>query len=269
MTSVIGRIKQIKQPRGGYINPKEFTITALDDGIELNPVENIHSSLVGIVVDYMTRYLNHLNNISYLYGTDLAYEKAFDGLLEAFKVSIIGALIIKDGDKARELCEGIEGLDDQSIINACKLVGYDVCFRAGVAFYKPVDTINPDKDTIANIRCMIQRSLKFIGKYGPIIKDGFNFEGGYTDLVNEGDGDFLTKDTLWDFKVSNKALTNKHTLQLLMYYLMGTHSIHEEDFLDIKNIGVFNPRLNTVYLLKISDIPKETIKAVSEQVIGY
>lgn len=54
-----------------------------------------------------------------------------------------------------------------------------------------------------------------------------------------------------------------------MYYLMGVHSIHEEDFLDIENIGIFNPRLNTVYLLKISDISQETIKAVSEQIIGY
>ena len=251
MTSVTGRIKQIKQPRGGYIKPKDFTITALDDGVELNPVENIHSSLVGTVVDYMTRYLNGAS------------------IMDAFMVSIRGAIIIDDVDKAKELFEGIVGLDDQSIINACKLVGYDVCFRTGVAFYKPVDEINPDKDTISNIHCMVQRSLKFIDEYGPIIKDGFNFEGGYTDLVTTGDGDFLTKDTLWDFKVSNKAPTNKHTLQLLMYYLMGTHSIHEEDFLDIKNIGVFNPRLNTVYLLKISDIPKETIKAVSEQVIGY
>ena len=251
MTSVTGRIKQIKQPRGGYIKPKDFTIIALDDGIELNPVENIHSSLVGTVVDYMTRYLNGAS------------------IMDAFMISIKGACILGDIDRAKELFEGIEGLDDKSITNACKLVGYDVCYRAGLINYKSIDTINPDKDTIANIRCMVKRSLKFIDEYGPIIKDGFNFEGGYTDLVTSGDGDFLTKDTLWDFKVSNKAPTNAHTLQLLMYYLMGVHSIHEEDFLDIENIGIFNPRLNTVYLLKISDISQETIKAVSEQVIGY
>ena len=56
--------------------------------------------------------------------------------------------------------------------------------------------------------------------YGPVVKDGFTFDGGYTDIVTAGDGDFLTFDTLWDFKVSIKPPTNANTLQLLMYYIM-------------------------------------------------
>ena len=48
---------------------------------------------------------------------------------------------------------------------------------------------------------MVLRSLAFIENYGPIIKDGFTFEGGYTDIVSSGDGDYLTENTLWDFKV--------------------------------------------------------------------
>ena len=202
MVSVTQRIKQIKQPRGGYIRPKEFNITILDDNIKLNEKENIHSSLVGLAVDYMTRYS---------IGTPIN---------EAFKISIMGASIIGESKFAQKLIEEIEGLDDNSIVNACKLVGYDVCCRAGIIGYKPVQNINPDKDTIDNIRYMIKRSLKFIEIYGPIIKDGFTFEGGYTNLVSKGDGDFLTKSTLWDFKVSTKNPTNAHTLQLLMYYLM-------------------------------------------------
>ena len=79
------------------------------------------------------------------------------------------------------------------------------------------------------------------GKNGSIIKDGFTFEpakpddkayekmiktgkgsyGGYTYTVESGDGDFLTADTLWDFKVSKSKPTNKHTLQLLMYLLLN------------------------------------------------
>ena len=57
MYSVTQRIRAIKQPRGGYIKPKEFTETTLDDGIELNPSENIHASLVGLAVDYLTRLM--------------------------------------------------------------------------------------------------------------------------------------------------------------------------------------------------------------------
>ncbi len=60
----------------------------------------------------------------------------------------------------------------ESVNNVCKLVGYDVCFRAGIMGYKPVEEINPDSDTIGNIVIMIERSLTFWKEYGPIIKDG-------------------------------------------------------------------------------------------------
>jgi hypothetical protein len=105
-------------------------------------------------------------------------------------------------------------------------------------------------------------------KYGPVVKDGFTFEGGYTDIVSTGDGDFMTSDTLWDFKVSNKSPTNVHTLQLLMYYIMGQHSIHKE-FRNIRKLGFYNPRLNAVYTLDVSAISSDVINDVSSNVIGY
>ncbi len=250
MASVTRRIKEIKQPRGGYIKPKEFSIVELNDNIDLYSDENIHSSLVGLTVDYMARYTM---------GTPID---------KAFRISLLGASSIKEDDYARKLLKGISGLDDGSISNACKLVGYDVCFRTGGVGYKPVQDIEPDSNTISNIRNMINRSLKFAEKYGPITKYGFTFEGGYTDAVSTGDGDFLTETTLWDFKVSNKGPTNVHTLQLLVYYLMGIHSIHKE-FKTVRNLGIFNPRINKVYLLEISKISQDIIDQVSSEVIGY
>lgn len=56
MYSVTQRIKQITQPRGGYVKPKDFSVTVLDDKVVLNPLENIHPTLMGLVVDYLTRY---------------------------------------------------------------------------------------------------------------------------------------------------------------------------------------------------------------------
>ncbi|KRK10190.1 hypothetical protein FD11_GL002144 [Ligilactobacillus pobuzihii E100301 = KCTC 13174] len=53
---------------------------------------------------------------------------------------------------------------------------------------------------------MVQLSLNFFEQYGPKKVDGFTFEGGYTDLITSGDGDFITEDTLWDFKVSREIL---------------------------------------------------------------
>lgn len=250
MVSVTQRIKQIKQPRGGYVKPKDFIVTELNDGSELYNDENIHSILVGIVVDYLTRYV---------LGASLE---------SAFSISLIGADRIKDRKNANKLIEGITGLDDKSISNACKLVGYDVCFRVGISAYTPVKNIKPNFNTISNIRTMVNRSIKFFEKYGPITLDGFEFIDGYTNIVSSGDGDFLTETTLWDFKVSKNPPTSAHTLQILMYYLMGKRSINKE-FDTIKNIGIFNPRLNKVYLLEVGEISPKIIKEVSADVIGY
>ena len=250
MYSVTQRIKAIKQPRGGYIKPKEFTETTLDDGIELNPNENIHASLVGLAVDYLTRLMT---------GTSAD---------EAFYISLLGSDRVNERKNAEKLISKIKGLDDKSIINACKVVGYDVCFRAGIIGYKPVKEIQPDTETIENIRIMVNRCLAFWKEYGPVEVDGFTFEGGYTEIVSSGDGDYLSQDTLWDLKVSKEAPKNKYTLQLLMYYIMGCHSIHKE-FQKIKRLGIFNPRLNKVYLLEIANISDEIIQEVSSEVIGY
>jgi len=250
MASVTHRIKEISQPRGGYLKPKEFKVEALNDNAEMYPEENISGSLVGLSVDYLTRYSM---------GTPLE---------DAFQVSLWGATKIGELDYALQLLAQISGLDDKSIANACKLTGYDVCFRAGVMWYKPVQDIAPDLATISNIRTMVKRSVAFWKRYGPIVKDGFTFEGGYTEIITSGDGDFLTADTLWDFKVSNKPPTNVNTLQLLVYYIMGQHSIHKE-FRNIKKIGFFNPRLGQVYTLDVSSISPEIIRDVSSNVIGY
>ena len=262
MYSVTKRISMVKQPYGGYLNKKQFDITTIDDGKILNEKENIHASLIGLAVDYLTRFLM---------GTSAE---------EAFKISLQGALCLdlflnNASDKkglalrnAKKLLKGIKGLDDESVNNVCKLVGYDVCFRAGIMGYKPVEEINPDSDTIGNIVIMVERSLTFWKEYGPIIKDGFTFEGGYTDIVSSGDGDYLTRGTLWDFKVSKEEPKSKYTLQLLMYYIMGCHSIHPE-FKQIEKLGIFNPRKNKVYIANISLISPEIIEKVSRDVIGY
>ena len=59
-----------------------------------------------------------------------------------------------------------------------------------------------------------------------------------------------------------------HTLQLLIYYLMGLRSNHEE-FKEMEYLGIFNPRKNIAYEYKISDIDSEIIKIVEKEVIGY
>lgn len=102
--SVTQRIKQVKQPRGGYINPRTMNVVELGGGIdELNPEENVHASLVGLAVDYLTRFMS---------GSSVE---------ESFKISMMGAEVIKEEKTARKLMTGIKGLDEKSIINAIKI----------------------------------------------------------------------------------------------------------------------------------------------------
>ena len=77
------RIKQFKQPRGGYINPKDLEIITLPIINELNKEENIHASLVGLAVDYLTIFCLN-NNID-----------------EGFKISFIGAKNIGEFNYAK------------------------------------------------------------------------------------------------------------------------------------------------------------------------
>lgn len=278
MASVTGRINKIKQPIGGYIKPSEFESIIIDDGIILNEKENVHGSIVGLVVDYLTRVST---------GTDIseAFDISLQGANRAKALGITTALNI-----AEKLLEGIKGLDDNSIVNACKLVTFDVWRRnpLGATMAKTYKEINPDKATIQNIQTLVKRSVVFFEKYGPTTNEGFTFEpvekdtlayekmlntgngsyGGYTAVVDSGDGDFLTKDTLWDFKVSKTKPTNKHTLQLLMYWIMGQHS-GQEKYKNITKLGIFNPRLNVVYLLDIKDVSEDIIKTVEKEVICY
>ncbi len=249
MSSVTQRIKEIKQPKGGYLNIKNFEVTTFSDNFTLEK-ENINPSTVGLAVDYLTRFM--------LEGD----------IQKAFEISIMGAFLVGQLQNAAILLNNIYGLDSRSISCACKMCGYDVAFRSGVQHFNGVNHINPDNDTINNIRIMVLRSINFAERFGPITKYGFTFDGGYTHTINAGDGDFLTKDTLWDFKVSRKEPTSKYTLQILIYYIMGKHSAFRY-YDDIKNIGLFNPRLNKMYIYNMENIDENIIREIEKDIICY
>lgn len=258
MASVTQRITEVKQPRGGYIKPSNMQVVTFNDNINLWDNETVHASNIGLVVDYLTRYMLGMN------------------IVDAFKISLIGAKCAEQCGKinstniAMKLLHNIKGLDYDSICNACKLVTFDVWYRnrANAILAKTYTDIVVDNTTAQNIKTMIKRSINFFKTYGPIVEDGFTFDGGYTSTVTSGDGDFLTSDTLWDFKVSKNKPTSKHTLQLLMYYIMGKHS-KKEIFNNISKIGIFNPRLNIVYIYDMKNISREIIEDVERNIICY
>lgn len=251
MPSVTQRIAQVKQPRGGYVNPRK---ALKETSLGIVPPhdskdESVSPGLVGIAVDYLTRFMT---------GTPVR---------EAFDISYLGAsIILEDADFYGKQ---VTGLDDRSIVAAIRLAGFDTVYRAGRMTYRPVEDINPNAATIENVRAMVESGLKFFEEYGPVTHDGLTFEGAYTDTVQTGDGDFMTADTLWDFKCSVNPPTNKHTLQVVMYWLMGLHSVHAEEYRAVKRLGFFNPRLGSVYTFDVADIPAETLHEIEVSVIGY
>lgn len=244
MISVTQKIKEVKQPYGGYLNPKEFKVIEKQDE-EVLGEETISGSLVGLAVDYLTRLM--LNNST----------------SSAFKISMSGASMVMEVEKAQNLLNNIKGLDDNSIISACKLVGYDACARSGLNYYTNVDKINPDSATINNIRIMVNRTLSFFQEYGPVIRMGESLNNGNV----KGDYDYLTNDTLWDLKVSKTKPTSQNTLQLLSYYMIGKQ-LEQKEISNITKLGIFNPRENCIYIKNINEISSDVMNAVLNDVIG-
>lgn len=249
-------IKGIKQPRGGYLPVNSFEVIDLGGGMVDQAVETVSPGIVGIAVDYLSRVMT---------GATPA---------EAFHIPLLGvralaAAGIDETATYEALLAGIDGLTDESIICACRLAGYDAAFRAGVAAWRPADPgSGPDAQTIQNIRTMVERAVVFFEKYGPVKVDGPAFSGGYTDTVSKGDGDFITEDALWDFKVSKQKVNPKQTLQILMYYLLWRRS-ENADKVTIEKLGLYNPRQDIVYLKNIADIPADVINEVDLDIIGY
>ena len=262
MASVTERIGQIKQPYGGYLRLSEFEKIQRDDGVTLHLSENISGSLVGLAVDYLTRL--------YFTGGDR---------VKVFSISLRGAVAadmlfgFTDAvDVFKNLIVNVRSFyDDESIANVCRLASFDVYYRNpfAAAHSEGYVSANPDTATIQNIRTLAERSISFFKDYGPVTATDFTFEpSGYTETVNTGDGDFLTSNTLWDMKVYRGRLTSKHTLQILMYWVMGRHS-GQEIFSPITKIGLYNPRSNTAYILDTGKIPEEVIKTVEDEIICY
>jgi len=277
MSTVTSFIKTIKQPYGGYLPIKEFEVTALGGGMIDTIDENIAPQQVGVVVDYLTRFVtgsSALDAFKTALNGAIAYymfsmsESEAQGLLNCSEEKI--ALKAFKSTNVWDMIQGLDGLSDSTIITACTLAEYDAIYRSCwgcIHNYEGVGKIIPNTTTISHIREMVSRMESFFNKNGSVVSSGFDFEGAYTLNVSRGDGDFLTKDTLWDCKVFKSEPRSLHTLQLLVYYVLGQHTRRPE-FKSIKRLGIYNPRKDKSYTLEVSKISDATIKTI-EKCIGY
>lgn len=251
-----GTVNPIGQPYGGFLPVKTMEKVILSD--QKPPFDHTQeqpsAGTIGTAVDYLTRF-----NLT-------------QDAQASFHISLLGANRLEKIPMAEDLLANLHGLDDTSIKAALRLAGFDVAYRAGLAGYRPVEDMVISTEAVANIRWMVERSLFFFEKYGPIVCDEPTFSpDGYTRIVWYGDGDFTTATTMWDFKTSIKPPTSAHTLQLLMYWIMARMS-GQEQYNTLTSIGIYNPRMDTVWQYHLDPANPEDverIRNVRDYVLGY
>lgn len=181
---------------------------SFDDGIRID--DKISSpAICGMAADYLIRW------------------KLGQPLSKAFRISLLGASLCKQSEKAKGYLEQITDLDNASIAAACNLVRYDSVYRKGTSFLGGFDYEDTDQISIQRlhdpIRIMVKRTVKFFDENkdicGEIIDCGSVFPDGYTPRVETGDCDYVTDTGIWDLRCSKKKPTGKDVMQVATYLI--------------------------------------------------
>lgn len=295
---VTKRIEQIRQPKGGYLKINLFEENKLVDNYEILEYESTidkrkFPTLLGLVVDYVSRFL---------YTKDLikSFEISFMGLIEfsanpryaSRNLTSDELLEIYDDYKNKLLSlnsldlNNINSSENIEIIkNIFPIVQLDSFYRSK---YEPENIWIKDKGKLKlvfsnnypipdyickNALICIKRTIDFYNSKNNIVF-GEVFDNGQ--IINSGDCDFISDDTIWDLKVSSKEVkdnssVSRWTLQILIYYLMLKHKTHHnyDKYHSVKKIGIFNPYHNVSYELNVNDIINEWyIDEIKKEIIG-
>ena len=255
--TITRRINTIRQPEGGFLSPNAFTVTAFDGGNgdgggDLNP-PSLNPDLVEAAVYYLSAVM--------------LGRPARSAFMPSLYVSLVTGFG-EDTDEVGEMIEGIVGLDRASVVNAVIVCGYIVCHNADVDYCKKVDRIVPDDAAVENIVTMVNRTVEFARRFETGMLGPISLDGGYSNIVTAGAVEMLSKDTVWNFRISVSAADEKDTLRVLMYWRMGLRSTVSA-FKDVKYLGIFNPRRNEISRIAVEDIPEEVLFKVDRDVIGY
>ena len=218
--------EHIEQPRVGYIDPKTLQVVPPEGDRGIDMLEPVENISPALVETVVNRMTIIMR------GTPV--RKVFAESLDDFR-------ILREDAEAQRLISGIsKDLDDSSIINAVKLSGFVVKWGSpGVVLCEPVERINPDEATIQNVRAMVERSLLFI-----------------KDVEREASGSFL----FLDLKTSESCPTKGNIHELVRRWRGALRST----LIQWRYLGIYNPRLNEVYQVRVDAIPEDVIDAVEK-----
>lgn len=226
-------VKEIKQPKGGLVPVKYMEQIKFDDGKVLGDEENIGPGLIGTTVDYVTRKL---------------LLPSLDADMTAY---LEGSRQVRRYDTAEAYLNEIKNLSDKSLDAAIRFCGFDVINKASIQYYTDIEKLRPNKQTLENVRVMVQRCFDFFEKAGPIANHGVAVRK----LGFFGAVDYVTQDSLYDLKTTKNRITSKDVLQAVIYGKLVSKC---------KRVGIFNPRQNIAYVLDMATLSPETNKALED-----
>ena len=244
-------IRSIEQPQGGFINPKEMMMTKIPgEAIDLKKI-NIETSLFHHSVQKMIYYL-----------TTKDKEKSFHYVLEQYIDTPQYGRCIDYYENIREVANGI--LSVETIINMVRLLNLDQTRMQ----YKGMDIeVTLSEETTEAFQTINLRWLDFQRTYGFFDRTGLSLGGSLIDFQNET-SDYLSKDTLLLISTANGYPSKFQTVKLFVEYLLGIHSYVYKSFVGIRNIAVYNPRLNEYYRIPLKKLPEETYLLLQKE-LGY
>lgn len=255
MASISEIAKQTKQPYGGYLNPKKFTVISdFQNSVPLEG-ENIRATIIGATVKHLTQFC-----LSGDLGASFSQSLAgyFLGGDELPAPIVIRNNQEQEMNIVDVLMNVSQNLSTRAVASASVASAFDIWgedMETAFIMRSPWDNL-PNVETVGHIREMVKTSCLFFRKYGPVTKVNADFSSGYTKELDAGTGDIVTEDTIWTVKVTKGKLSSKHTLQAALTYLLAGRT-DEECFRQIKNIGVWNPRTGLAYTVNAEKVKTE------------
>ena len=274
MSSVSELVETIEQPAFGILPISYFEKKELkQDSYVLSNKSSIPAIHLGLIVDYCIKYILgvklsdilHVEYAGYAEHIRVSAVKFFDSVSEQSLTQVY----IEDERKNICLSDFIYKVEnaetfEEFVTNMLYVIQYgDFVRNIGYAYNRIGEVFDTElsKEELQDILIFFIRTQGWINtfeKATPMYK----FKPfGYNNTVTSGEGDFCTKYTLWDLKVSNGEPTTKDTLQLLIYYIMAKKSGNSL-YKDVNSIGVYNPKLDATWICNIEKIDPSIVNKV-------
>lgn len=283
MKSVTDIVKVVSQPVKGYLPISNFEVKELGGDILQCDIQPI---LIGKCVDSVLRLIVNTEPEVVFRSSVIGYENRVQYFANSFSYcgnTEVVSKEIRDEDgkfNVYSLISRIKPLIESYDIYRLFIVvltihqydiwEYDYYY---ISSRSTIDSSRPKYYKKSDIRVLVEMYKRLLSWLCTMLEKGVIFDykfypDGYTDKVKYGVGDFVCANTLFDLKCIKGEPNKRHTLQLLMYYIMGIHS-NNKLYKNVRYLGIYSPITNKVWSIDINTIPKELINKVGCEVIGY